>query len=73
MTEEDEESTILFDELDLGITQEENLSFDNPSPQAIIKHNAHKNPQKVNFFILRNIIKDMQSKTPAKTQKSSKK
>ena len=45
MTEEDEEATILFDELDLGITLEENLSFDNPSPQAIIKHNAHKNPQ----------------------------
>ncbi len=61
-TEADEDATILSDELDLGITPEEDLSFDNPSPQAIRKHAVHKKAQKENLFILRNIINNMKKR-----------
>lgn len=58
-TEVDEDATILFEELDLGFTPEEDLSLDNPSPQATRKHAVHKKAQKENLFILRNIINNM--------------
>lgn len=53
----DEDATILFDESDLGITLEEDLSFDNPSPQALRIHAAHKKAQKEILLMLGNIIK----------------
>ena len=65
-TEVDEDATILSSELDLVFTREEDLSFDNPSPQAIRKHTAHKNAQKENLFILRNIINNLQKSTRKK-------
>ena len=64
----DEDATVLFDESDLGITLEEDLSFDNPSPQALRIHAAHKNAQKENLFILRNIINNMKKKLKFKQQ-----
>ena len=60
-TEVDEDATIFFDELDSGFTREEDLSFDNPSPQAIRKHAAHRNAQKEILFILKNIINNIKN------------
>ncbi len=65
-TEADEDATILSGELDLDFAPEEDLSFDNPSPQAIRKDAVHKNAQKENLFISRNIINNLQKSTRKK-------